>query len=173
MPTLVLVGVAVAAVVLIGLCYGIVRSRQGSSLASRLQQVPPVRGRVIASEVEESNFYIHSGGSDHGPVSPVGRRHFRRRVETIEYPGPDGRMLRGRPALSESNLPDRTGTDVRVHLDPDDPEVFIAPVGERLGLASTYAWIWGPVALCVVAAVIFVCVFGILFGFGGPPEPGV
>ena len=157
---------------MIGLGYGIMRSIRAQSLANRLVQTPPVTGRVIGSGIVQSPFYVHSGSAgDHGPVTPVSRRHFTKRVETIEYAARDGLVHRAQPTLQESSLPDRTGMEVRVHVHPEKPDVFIAPVGDRLAMFPIHLRIWGPVLFFVVLVSIFVCVAGMLFGFDGPQPP--
>jgi len=170
---MILVAAILGLVVVIGLAYGIVRSLRAQSLANLLVQTPPVTGRVIGSGIVESPFYISSGGMDTpgADPTPVDRRHFRKRVETIEYTARDGRTRRAQPALVESSLPDRTGMEVRVHVHPEEPDVFIAPVGDRPAMFPIHLRIWGPVLFCVVLVSIFVCVFGLLVGFDGPQPP--
>lgn len=168
-----LVAAVLAVVVLIGLGYGVVRSVRAQSLANLLVQSPPVTGRVIGSGIVESPFYISSGGMDTpgADPKPVDARHFTKRVETIEYTARDGRVHRAQPALKESSLPDRTGMEVRVHVHPEKPDVFIAPVGDRPAMFPIHLRIWGPVLFGIVFVSIFVCVAGMLFGFDGPQPP--
>ena len=167
-----LVAAVLAVVVIIGLAYGIARSIRAQSLANLLAATPPVTGRVVGSGIVESPFYVHSGSAgDHGPVTPASRRHFTKRVETIEYTARDGRVHRAQPALTESSLPDRTGMEVRVHVHPEEPDVFIAPVGDRPAMLPIHLRIWGPVLFFVVLVSIFVCVAGMVLGFDGPRQP--
>ncbi len=168
-----LVAAVLVVVVVIGLAYGIVRSVRAQSLTNLLVQSPPVSGRVIGSGLVESPFYISSGGMDHPGHSrkPVDARHFRKRVETIEYTARDGRVHRAQPALKESSLPDRTGMEVRVHVHPEKPDVFIAPVGDRPAMVPIHLRIWGPVLFWVVLVSLFACIAGMVFGFDGPQPP--
>lgn len=173
MQGLILAAVAVAVVVVAGIVWGVVRTMRAASLSRRLMEATPMTGRVVASEIVTSNFYVHSGSAgDHGPVNPVGRRHLTKRVETIEYVTADGRVLRGSPAFTESGLPDRSGQEVPVHVDPQRPTVFVAPIGASMSMGSVYLRMWGPILFGVVLVCIFLCVFGVLFGTPSPGPPG-
>ncbi len=79
-------------------------------------------GRVVTSHVEHST----SGSGENRTVTS-------RLVETVEYPTLDGRRVRAVPAYSDVGMLDRSGTDVRVLYDPERPERFIAPKGDRMG----------------------------------------
>lgn len=166
-PAAALVAVAVVIV------WGIVRVTRTVGTARRLMSVPAVTGSVVSASVETSRVYVHSGSTT-GVTRPPGRTYRTNLVETIDYPGPDGRVLRGTPVLSEPGLVDRTGMQVPVHVDPDDPRRFLAPEGEQLRLAG--------VVFAQLKIVLFVLLLVVVMGFvvtlmamiSGPsvPTPG-
>lgn len=113
-------------------------------LVKRLYEVPPVEGTVISSQV---NRNIRESKDGHQSVTTT-------LVETIEFVTASGRQVRGTPAIAESEIVDRTGLRVTVQADPDNPEVFIAPIGEhfqtqRIFLKMAVAGVAGVMMLCM------------------------
>ena len=151
-----LVPVAALLAVVLVIVWGVVRVSRTVRIARRLMAVPPVTGSVISATVATSTVYVHSGNLT-GTTSPVGRSHRTHLVETIEYPGPHGRVLRGTPVLSEQGLVDRTGMQVPVHVDPDDPQRFLAPESPQFRLAG--------VVFERLKIVLFVLLFVLVMGF--------
>lgn len=136
------IAVVVALIFAVAIISAIRTSRTASSLSSQGQQTT---GRVIAANAQTTG-----GGSD----TPVRTRL----VETIEFTTSDGRRIRGNPVSSDIGMLDRSGMDVTVLYDPQNPERFIAPKDGR-AIAGNSAQ---PVIIAVVALFIIV----VLGGFG-------
>lgn len=169
----VLVPVAALVALVLVIVWGTLRATRTVGTARRLMAQAPVTGSVVSATVATSNVYIHSGSTT-GVTRPPGRTYRTNLVETIEYLGPDGRVQRGTPLLSEPGLVDRTGMQVPVYVDPDDPRRFLAPEGEQFRLTG--------VVLSQLKIVFFVLLLVIVVGFvvtlmamiSGPalPTPG-
>lgn len=113
-------------------------------LVQRLLDAPAVEGTVISSQVHRHTKESSSGG----------RSVTTTLVETIEFVSTSGRQVRGTPAVAESEIVDRTGLRVTVHADPDNSDVFIAPIGEHfqthpIMLKMAFAGFVGVVMLCM------------------------